>query len=313
MKRFVAALFGFLAWIGFVAVVTVGLGLLFIFVVVGSGCGSYVVQVVPSPDEQEKIVVYQRDCGATTGFRTHIALLDSSATIGSQTGNIFQADGHPDWFSFKVAWEDNENILIEHNGKPIADIANTEVKGKKIRYVENRDGIVPPRSFQPRQLLLPVWYFPQGWTGEEWEPLGPEIIRDSKKNAPYMLYAPPNRAGQNEARHYIKRLDNDEQAIAAFQRDTGVLKERLHPGCEKPNSPSAKHLFVQSEFTENLVVGFLEHRYSDSSGQPTCILIAQYEEFYIRFEASIYEDGLTVDEFNELAATVDRIMGEHLR
>ena len=44
-------------------------------------CGSSPVQLVQSPDNQHAVAVYARDCGATTGFSTHVSVLTGRAPI----------------------------------------------------------------------------------------------------------------------------------------------------------------------------------------------------------------------------------------
>ncbi|MFW9832109.1 MAG: hypothetical protein ACFFD8_10090, partial [Candidatus Thorarchaeota archaeon] len=230
-----------------------------------------------------------------------------------RTGNIFRADGHPDWFEIKVKWEDDENIIIEHNGKPIPHYAEERVRGFKIQYVENREGILPSRPFAPSELLLPAIYFPQGWIGEESRPLGPEVIRGSKENSPYMLYTPPPPAEYWEAGHYVDRLDNVEQALNYFQRELEAFQENYSANCIPSNVSFSEESVFKSGYTENYAVGYADHKYSDGSGEPGCKMIAQYDEFVIQFNATISDNGLTYQQFNDLVKIVDQIMIQYLQ
>src|SRR5438132_6203036 len=45
-----------------------------------------------SPDGIRKLVVFQRDCGATMGFSTQASLLAVDSTLPNQGGNVFAAD-----------------------------------------------------------------------------------------------------------------------------------------------------------------------------------------------------------------------------
>lgn len=283
-----------------------GCGLVF-WLASTSLCRSEVFQEVYSPDGRYKAVVFQRDCGATTGFRTHISIIKSSTTIKNQTGNIFQADGYPDWFSIRVIWQDDEHVIIEHNGKPISDVAQSKSGNIEVQYVENTEGIMPPRSFMPSELLLPASYFPQGWTSEEFRPFGPEIIKGSKENNPYMLYTPPSPAKYSEAGHYITRLDNVDQAIEYFKQELDTFQENHSESC------ASEELFFKSEYKKSYAVSYAKHRYSDGSGEPECIIIAQYDEFFVEFRATISEDGLTYAQFNNLVKIIDQIMMQYLQ
>lgn len=55
-------------------------------------CGNEVVHVYPSMDKSLNMVLFQRDCGATTGFTTQISILKSGKELPNDGGNIFIAD-----------------------------------------------------------------------------------------------------------------------------------------------------------------------------------------------------------------------------
>ena len=42
-------------------------------------CGNEIIEEIKSPDNKYKLVIFQRDCGATTGFSTQISILKSDA------------------------------------------------------------------------------------------------------------------------------------------------------------------------------------------------------------------------------------------
>jgi hypothetical protein len=55
------------------------------------GCGNEILSDVPSPDGHQHAVVFERDCGATTDFFTHVSVLPDVGQI-SGGGNVFAAD-----------------------------------------------------------------------------------------------------------------------------------------------------------------------------------------------------------------------------
>ncbi len=224
-------------------------------------CDNDTFQEVYSPNQEHKVVVFQRDCGMTTGFSTQISILGGDAALPPQPGNIFDANGYPDWFNIKVSWEDDSHVVIEHNGKPIPYEAKTAYRGIAIRYVENREGIVPPRSFMPDELLLPVSYFPTGWTAREMRPLGPEQIKGSHDNHPSMFYDSP--LGLAAAGLYVSRSDNVEEALQRYQWERDALFDRYSEHCAPPGSPLSEALIVASSYTDNFYIGYAEHEYSD--------------------------------------------------
>jgi len=292
------------------------IGIAYIFLN-GVLCGSEVFQEVLSPNSKYKVVVYERNCGATTGFSTNISIIDGHISllggVTDRPGNIFQADGYPDWFEINVKWENNTRLVIEHNGKPIPYYAEENIQDVKIEYIENRENILPPRPFAPSELLIPVNHFPQGWTGEEHRPLGPEVIKGSKDNNPYMLYTPPSPAKYSKAGHYVRRLDNVDQALEYFQRELKTFQKNYSTTCIPSGLSPSEEALNKSEYSQNFAIGYAEHEYTDGSGEPNCKLIAQYDEFFIQFSATISQNGLTYEQFNNLGRIIDQIMTEHLQ
>ena len=55
-------------------------------------CENQIVEEVFSPDNGTKAVVFERSCGATTGFSTQVSLLPRNNALGDQPGNAFIAD-----------------------------------------------------------------------------------------------------------------------------------------------------------------------------------------------------------------------------
>src|SRR5918992_4542304 len=75
-------------------VVITGAFALYIFLWVGAlagGCGNELLKSIASPDGRRKLVIFQRDCGATTGFSTQASLLPAGDGLRG-SGNVFIAD-----------------------------------------------------------------------------------------------------------------------------------------------------------------------------------------------------------------------------
>jgi hypothetical protein len=77
-------------------------------------CGNYIYQEIPSPDGQYKVIVFQRDCGATTGFSTQVSILGAAQELSNVSGNIFIIDGHPDYTNVQVKWEGDQAVTITY-------------------------------------------------------------------------------------------------------------------------------------------------------------------------------------------------------
>ena len=102
-------------------IVGVTLGL-FLVAVLGLGyflfsglCENTVIQSRISPDGKRKIVLFERNCGAT----------------GSNTGNIFIADGYPEGYT--MIWESDTSVVIGGTkGRPYKSVSLFD--GVQVRY-----------------------------------------------------------------------------------------------------------------------------------------------------------------------------------
>lgn len=76
-------------------------------------CKNRLFQTVPSPDSKLKVVVYQRTCGATTGFNRQLAVLRSNQAFPSKArlDYFFDIAGEP---KIQVIWKSNTDLLIRH-------------------------------------------------------------------------------------------------------------------------------------------------------------------------------------------------------
>jgi hypothetical protein len=81
--------------VGLALVVLAVASLIGLFALVDRGmCGSVEVRRLRSPDARHDAVLYQFDCGATTGFSTQVAIVDAGAPTPHGAGNVLSADDH---------------------------------------------------------------------------------------------------------------------------------------------------------------------------------------------------------------------------
>jgi hypothetical protein len=76
-------------------------------------CRNYIHKTIESPEATLKAVIFQRDCGATTGFSTQISILSVNEQLGDDSGNIFSSDGHPEESAPEVTWVNEEELNIK--------------------------------------------------------------------------------------------------------------------------------------------------------------------------------------------------------
>jgi len=96
-------------------------------------CKNSIFKELNSPDNRLKAVVFQRDCGATTGFNTQISILSKDKKLNNEsTGNILILDGKADESISIVNWKNNQELHIKYN------------KNKRIYKIEKRFGWINP-------------------------------------------------------------------------------------------------------------------------------------------------------------------------
>jgi hypothetical protein len=79
-------------------------------------CGNEIFSQVLAPDGNLKAVLFQRDCGATTGFSTQISLISPENKLENKAGNIFIIDGHPNDRQIGMTWLGPKKLLIKNSG-----------------------------------------------------------------------------------------------------------------------------------------------------------------------------------------------------
>src|SRR5688572_31763376 len=105
----------------------------FLFLLQGCGlCSNDEVGRFASPDSKLEAVVFQRDCGATTGFSTQVSIVLKGSPLPDQGGNVFVADADhgrapsASWGGppVNVAWSSRRTLKLGLDRKsqlPLAD------------------------------------------------------------------------------------------------------------------------------------------------------------------------------------------------
>jgi hypothetical protein len=97
-------------------VIGISLGVV-ILALVGSGyyflsnvCANTMVVSSGSPSGKWKVVLFERKCGATTGFSSQISLIDAREKLKNKSGNIYIAEGYPEGYA--LTWTSDNSVLI---------------------------------------------------------------------------------------------------------------------------------------------------------------------------------------------------------
>ena len=98
------------------------------------GCGTCAndpLNVDVSSNQQKVAISFLRDCGATTGFSTHVSILGPSGRLPNTPGNVFILDGK---WPISVRWEGDNRLLIAAGNQGEAFKQLGEFEGVTIDY-----------------------------------------------------------------------------------------------------------------------------------------------------------------------------------
>jgi hypothetical protein len=97
-----------------------------------------------SPDGRMKVVVFTRDCGATTDYSTQASVLPTAASRPRGVGNVFIADSaHGEAPGTKgpelaVRWLDSSTVELSHHAAARVFVAKTMVGEIRVVYKQWR-------------------------------------------------------------------------------------------------------------------------------------------------------------------------------
>ena len=96
----------------------------------GSECSNEPIAEATSPDGTKKIVLFSRNCGATTGFNTQGTILNRGDALPNESGSAFIIDSG----SAKVSWAGDSKIVVTLEGSARAFKKETSDRGVAIEY-----------------------------------------------------------------------------------------------------------------------------------------------------------------------------------
>jgi hypothetical protein len=103
-------------------------------------CGNEIIRILDSPTKQLKAIVFQRDCGATTGFSTQISIISAKSNLPNESGNVFVADKLPSGPGggppVEVEWKGESSLHITYYSGTRVFLRRDSQKGVAITYSE---------------------------------------------------------------------------------------------------------------------------------------------------------------------------------
>jgi len=112
-------------------------------------CGVSLVRRVPSPDGRWEAVLFERDCGATTDFATHVSVLRTGAKLPNKPGNLFIADSDHgraplvdgNVINVSIQWAGPDSLVVRYDRKARVFSQEPKVQGISVVYVA--DAVAP--------------------------------------------------------------------------------------------------------------------------------------------------------------------------
>jgi hypothetical protein len=110
-----------------------------------SACSNDIVRRVAAPGGEHDAVVFQRDCGATTGFSTQVSIV-GAGRMPTGGGNVFIADddhgaapaapwGGPD---VTLSWTRPDSLLVRYDARARLFLREARVGAVRIEYRAER-------------------------------------------------------------------------------------------------------------------------------------------------------------------------------
>lgn len=97
----------------------------------GEKCRNEQVAVVPSPSGNSRVVVFHRNCGATTAANTQVSVLPKSASLANIPGNALILGGD---VPVQARWESETSVTISGMGTARVFKQNTTAADIAVTY-----------------------------------------------------------------------------------------------------------------------------------------------------------------------------------
>jgi hypothetical protein len=116
------------------------LPMLLLFLACGlNPCENTLVSTVPSPDGRWQAVLFERSCGATTGFSTQVSIIPAGKALPPDAGNTFYADGgdvSAPWGGppAELTWLGPDRLQIAFHPSARVNLRNEVVNGVSVSY-----------------------------------------------------------------------------------------------------------------------------------------------------------------------------------
>jgi hypothetical protein len=101
---------------------------------IGDLCGNDINQKIPSPNGENVAYIFERSCGATTGFSPQLSVLDNDEEFQNESGNTFRSNKE-----FSVEWLNENNLKVIYDISSEINKMDKKVNGIMVQYVEKKE------------------------------------------------------------------------------------------------------------------------------------------------------------------------------
>lgn len=93
-------------------------------------CGNDIKQKISSPSGKSVAYIFERSCGATTGFSPQLSIINKDDEFQNESGNTFRSDK-----DFSIEWLNEKSLKVIYDKSSEAYEMNENVNGIRIKYV----------------------------------------------------------------------------------------------------------------------------------------------------------------------------------
>ncbi|MED4400078.1 DUF5412 family protein [Metabacillus fastidiosus] len=93
-------------------------------------CGNDIKQKISSPNGENVAYIFERSCGATTGFSPQLSILEKDDKFKNKSGNTFRANK-----DFSIEWLDNKHLKVIYHKSSETYKMEKKSNGIEIEYM----------------------------------------------------------------------------------------------------------------------------------------------------------------------------------
>ena len=102
-------------------------------------CSNEIYKEYPSPNQSLKAVVFQRECGPSSGATTQVSVINAAKNLENRAGNVLVIKGHPKTVAPKLEWNSEQEMIIYHQIDGSEFKAETRLELDKLVKIEYKN------------------------------------------------------------------------------------------------------------------------------------------------------------------------------